>query len=115
MVDGKKVVIVTQARIGSSRFPKKIVQKLGGKTLIDHHLDRLLMVTNKDKVIIATTKEAGRPDPVFTMSTRGIPASRLGSDIEPQKEVYLYTKRSLFFLFPPRYGRRPTPMSYRMQ
>lgn len=59
MVDGKKVVIVTQARIGSSRFPKKIVQKLGGKTLIDHHIDRLLKVANKDKVIVATTKEEG--------------------------------------------------------
>ena len=59
MVDGKKVVIVTQARIGSTRFPKKIIQKLGGKTLIDHHLDRLLMVINKDKVIVATTKEPG--------------------------------------------------------
>lgn len=59
MVKGKKVVIVTQARIGSTRFPKKIIQKLGAKTLIDHHLDRLLKVSNADNVIVATTKEQG--------------------------------------------------------
>ena len=59
MVNQNKVVIVTQARIGSTRFPKKIMQNLGGKTLIDHHLDRLLKVENKDKVIVATTKEDG--------------------------------------------------------
>jgi spore coat polysaccharide biosynthesis protein SpsF (cytidylyltransferase family) len=59
MVNGKKVVIVTQARIGSTRFPKKVIQKLGNKTLIDHHIDRLLKVANISKVIVATTKEEG--------------------------------------------------------
>ena len=72
MVDGKKVVIVTQARIGSTRFPKKIIQKLGGKTLIDHHLDRLLMVTNKDKVIVATTKEAGIKELIDLLSQKEV-------------------------------------------
>ena len=72
MVDGKKVVLVTQARIGSSRFPKKIVQKLGKKTLIDHHLDRLLMVTNKDKVIVATTKEAGIKELIDLVSKKEV-------------------------------------------
>ena len=57
MANGNKVVIVTQARIGSTRFPKKIIQNLGGKKLIDHHLNRLLKVSNADKVIVATTKE----------------------------------------------------------
>ena len=59
MVNGNKVVIVTQARMGSTRFPKKIIQNLGGKKLIDHHLSRLLKVSNADKVIVATTKEEG--------------------------------------------------------
>ena len=72
MVDGKKVVLVTQARIGSSRFPKKIVQKLGKKTLIDHHLDRLLMVTNKDKVIVATTKEPGIEELIDLLSQKEV-------------------------------------------
>lgn len=59
MVNGNKVVIVTQARIGSTRFPNKIIKNLGNKTLIDHHLDRLSKVTNADKIIVATTKEKG--------------------------------------------------------
>lgn len=59
MVNGNKVIIVTQARIGSTRFPRKIMQKLGNKTLIEHHLDRLIQVKNIDKVIVATTNEKG--------------------------------------------------------
>lgn len=59
MVNGNKILIVTQARIGSSRFPKKIIQKLGNKTLIEHHLDRLLKVKGADEVIVATTREPG--------------------------------------------------------
>lgn len=59
MVNGKKVIIVTQARIGSSRFPRKILQKLGTKSLIEHHIDRLLKVSNSDGLVVATTKELG--------------------------------------------------------
>ena len=59
MVRNKKVHIVTQARIGSTRFPKKILKIIDDKTLIEHHVRRLLSVKDIDKVILATTKEDG--------------------------------------------------------
>ena len=36
-----KIVIITQARIGSSRFPEKVLKKLGNSTLLGTHLQRL--------------------------------------------------------------------------
>ena len=37
-----KIVIVTQARIGSSRLPEKVLKKLDDKhTLLSLHLERL--------------------------------------------------------------------------
>ena len=59
MVNGKKIVLVTQARIGSSRLPNKILINLGNKKLIEHHLDRLKKVSFIDNLIVATTKEDG--------------------------------------------------------
>ena len=72
MVNGNKIVIVTQARIGSSRFPRKIMQRLGNKTLIEHHLDRLLSVKNVDKVIVATTKESGIEELIYLLSKKEV-------------------------------------------
>ena len=51
------VVIVTQARIGSSRFPEKVLKTLGSSTLLGVHLERLKKVQNADKIIVATTFE----------------------------------------------------------
>lgn len=51
------VVIVTQARIGSSRFPEKVLKPLGTATLLGVHLERLKKVKNADTIIVATTFE----------------------------------------------------------
>lgn len=80
MVNGNKVVIVTQARIGSSRFPKKIIQNLVGKTLIDHHLNRLLKVANTDKVIVATTKEEGIGELITILKNKQVKVYQGSSD-----------------------------------
>ena len=37
----KKVGIITQARVGSSRLPGKVLKTINGKTLLQYHLDRL--------------------------------------------------------------------------
>ena len=57
MVINKKVTIITQARLGSSRFPNKILKTINGKTLFEFHLLGLKKVRNIDNIIVATTME----------------------------------------------------------
>jgi spore coat polysaccharide biosynthesis protein SpsF (cytidylyltransferase family) len=52
-----KVLGITQARIGSSRLPRKILQTIKGKTLLTYHLERVLKTKSVDKWIVATTTE----------------------------------------------------------
>lgn len=50
-----KTVLVTQARIGSTRLPGKILLRINGKELLKIHLDRLKQCKRVDKIIVATT------------------------------------------------------------
>jgi spore coat polysaccharide biosynthesis protein SpsF len=50
-------IIMTQARIGSSRFPRKVLETIHGKTLLAIHLDRLKKSRLASKIVVATTFE----------------------------------------------------------
>lgn len=50
-----KTAIIVQARLGSSRLPGKILQKLGERTVLAHDIERLKRVAGADVVVIATT------------------------------------------------------------
>ena len=50
-----KTIIVTQARIGSTRLPGKVLKEVDGKTLLQIHLERLNKCKKADDVIVATT------------------------------------------------------------
>ncbi|MCT4665390.1 MAG: aminotransferase class III-fold pyridoxal phosphate-dependent enzyme [Flavobacteriales bacterium] len=52
-----KIVAVTQARIGSTRFPEKILQEVQNVSLLELHLKRILKSKRIDKLKIATTNE----------------------------------------------------------
>ena len=49
----KKTVAIIQARVNSSRFPNKIFQKIGSKTLIEILIDRLKRSKYIDKIVLA--------------------------------------------------------------
>ena len=51
-----KVVAIVQARLGSKRFPKKVLQKLGDISVIELLLKRLSKSTLINKIIVATTQ-----------------------------------------------------------
>lgn len=49
------VVIIIQARVGSTRFPRKILQDILGKPVLIRQLERVSHATSFDKLIVATT------------------------------------------------------------
>ncbi len=49
------VGIVVQARMGSTRLPGKVLKEVDGKPLIVYLLDRIKLVKNAQKIILATT------------------------------------------------------------
>jgi glutamate-1-semialdehyde 2,1-aminomutase len=50
-----KILAILQARLNSQRFPKKVLQKIKGKTLIEILLTRLSKSKEITKIIVATT------------------------------------------------------------
>lgn len=58
----KSILIVTQARVGSSRFPEKVLKKLGRSTLLGTHIYRLKRSKKATKILVATTNETKSND-----------------------------------------------------
>jgi spore coat polysaccharide biosynthesis protein SpsF len=50
-----KTILVTQARLGSTRLPGKILQEIAGKSLLQIHLERLKNCKNISEIVVATT------------------------------------------------------------
>lgn len=53
------ILAITQARLSSSRLPEKVLKILGTKTVLGLHLERLKKSKLIDKLVVATTAEAG--------------------------------------------------------
>lgn len=51
------VLAITQARMGSTRLPEKIMKTIDGKTLLEIHINRIIKSKEITKLIIATTIE----------------------------------------------------------
>jgi spore coat polysaccharide biosynthesis protein SpsF len=54
-----KVLAITQARVGSSRLPKKILKTIEGESLLSIHLNRILQSKQITDLKVATTDENG--------------------------------------------------------
>ena len=54
----KNLLVIVQARMGSSRLPGKSLLKLGDKFLIEHVLDQILEFVPKEQIVLATTQES---------------------------------------------------------
>jgi spore coat polysaccharide biosynthesis protein SpsF len=52
-----KILAITQARIGSTRLPEKILKKINEETLLEIHLKRILQSKLITKIKVATTTE----------------------------------------------------------
>jgi spore coat polysaccharide biosynthesis protein SpsF len=51
----KKIIVFIQARIGSTRFPAKVLKKVLGKELLLHMYDRVRQAKTVDDVVIITS------------------------------------------------------------
>ena len=69
-----RVGVVTQARTGSTRLPGKVLIEVAGRTMLDHHLDRL--VAAGLDVYVATTDSASDDRVADLAQRRGIAAFR---------------------------------------
>ena len=52
-----KIIAITQARTGSTRFPNKIMNKIEDETLLSIHIKRIKESKKIDSIIIATTNK----------------------------------------------------------
>ena len=52
----QKVIIILQARIGSSRFPSKVLKSIQGIPILSHCIRRLNKIHNDVNVVVATSE-----------------------------------------------------------
>jgi spore coat polysaccharide biosynthesis protein SpsF len=50
-----KTILITQARLGSTRLPGKVLKEIGNKSMLQIHLERLKKCKSVSEIIVATT------------------------------------------------------------
>jgi len=80
-----------QARVGSTRLPRKVLKTICGKTILEHDIDRLRKVKNIDEIIIATTVEDRDIEIVKEADRLGVKYFR-GSENDVLSRYYLAAK-----------------------
>lgn len=70
----RKIGIISQARMTSTRLPGKVLLKANGKTILEHHFDRLAW--SKIPVYVATTANTSDDLLVEVVEKHGIPFFR---------------------------------------
>ncbi len=60
-----KIVVIIQARLGSTRFPGKVLADLLGKPMLTHVVERVRRARTVTSVVVATT-ESTRDDPIVS-------------------------------------------------
>ncbi|MGB9200159.1 cytidylyltransferase domain-containing protein, partial [Methanobacterium sp.] len=54
----KNIVVIIQARIGSSRLPGKVLMDISGKPMLWHVIERVKKSKKIDYIIVATTSKS---------------------------------------------------------
>lgn len=53
MTETRPVVVVIQARLGSTRLPRKVLRPLAGRPMVDHVVARAARITGVDALVVA--------------------------------------------------------------
>lgn len=84
---GGRVGIVIQARMGSSRYPGKVLQPIGDRPLLARLLERLASAEGVEEIIVATTNRAEDDAVAGLCSSMEIPVFR-GSEEDVLDRYY---------------------------
>lgn len=82
-----KVVIVTQARMGSSRLPGKVLKTAGGKSFLEIHLERASRASRVSDVIVATSQKPADDPIVLCAEKSGVQCFR-GAELDVLDRFY---------------------------
>ena len=88
----KKVLILIQARMGSTRLPKKVLADVEGRPMLLRLYDRMRKVKSADEVAIATTDNPNDDIIAETAQKNGIPLYR-GSENDIIDRLYQAAKK----------------------
>lgn len=87
--------IIIQARMGSTRLPRKVLKKLGNKNLLEYIIHRLKRLDNKVEIVIATS-DLKRDDEIeFFCKINNISCFR-GSEKNVLQRYFLCAKEHRF-------------------
>lgn len=75
------VVLITQARLGSSRLPRKVLKPILGRPMIAYHLERVRRSELVNSVCVATTTETADDELVRVIERSGLSVFR-GSETD---------------------------------
>jgi spore coat polysaccharide biosynthesis protein SpsF len=87
----EKVLLITQARMGSTRLPGKVMKKIGGDEVLRIHLQRISKCKNVTNIIVATTTDRD-DDFIFESVTNWGYAAYRGSDVNVLDRYYQAAK-----------------------
>jgi len=65
----RRVVVIVQARMTSTRLPGKVLMDLAGKPMLERQLERLARCERADEIVLATTTNA-TDDPLAELAAR---------------------------------------------
>ena len=65
----RRVVVIVQARMTSTRLPGKVLMDLAGKPMLERQLERLARSERADEIVLATTTNAA-DDPLAELAAR---------------------------------------------
>ena len=86
-----KIILVTQARFGSTRLPGKVLKKINGKSLLEIHINRLMKCKNISEIIVATTTDI-EDDIIYKKSIEfGVNSTR-GAELDVLDRFYQSVK-----------------------
>lgn len=86
------IAAIIQARSGSTRLPAKVLKEIQGETLLAHVIRRVQAIKKVDKVIIATTVNAGDDSILKIAEQCQVPCSR-GSENDVLERYYEAAKK----------------------
>lgn len=82
-----RTAAIIQARTGSTRLPRKVLEKIAGKTLLEHVIERVKRAVFVNEIIIATT-ELERDRPIVELAgSIGVKSFR-GSEADVLERYY---------------------------